>query len=154
MADTPTATIGQLPLANTPLGANDFFEVEQDGQSRRAPYSAFGGSTWLGPNLDNGWVNYGVTGYAVAAFAKAGERIRLRGAVKDGLLPAPGGSVVLTTLPAGYRPPFNKSFLCDSRTPAGDLIVASLEVKTDGRVVIYSGGNGYLSLDQIEYEAN
>lgn len=152
MAAGDTATIGQLPLANTPAGANDYFEIEQGGKSKRFPYSAIGGGTWLTPTLENFWVDYGVAGYSAAQYQKAGERVRMRGAVKDGTEPPAGDSVLLTTLPAGYRPPYNKSFLADCRTPAGDVFVASLEVKTDGRVVLYSAANGYLALDQIEFE--
>lgn len=147
-------TIGSLPLANTPLGPNDQLEIEQNGQGRRVSYSEIGGGSWLAPVLENGWVDYGVSGYADAAYQRAGQRVRMRGAVKDGSVPAPGDGVVITILPAGYRPPFNKSFLMDCRTTNGDVILASSEVKTDGRLVLYSGANGYLALDQIEFEVN
>ncbi|MGB8507691.1 MAG: hypothetical protein WCD76_04745 [Pyrinomonadaceae bacterium] len=88
------------------------------------------------PTMQNGWVNYGA-GYQVAQYRKIGDRVEVRGFIKDGTL-----STVISNLPAGYWPPASLQF--PACTSSG---IAAIDVSgADGAIRIYGGATGYVGL--------
>jgi hypothetical protein len=92
----------------------------------------------VAPTFLNSWVNYGsprtTTGFAYAAGA-----IHIKGTIKDGTINLP-----IFTLPSGVRPSEDFVFVVPTSTGFG-----TVEVRTDGNVVLTSGGTGYVILDGI-----
>jgi hypothetical protein len=88
------------------------------------------------PTMQNGWVNY-ASGYQVAQYRKIGDRVEVRGFIKDGSL-----GTVISNLPAGYWPPASLQF--PACTSSG---IAAIDVSgADGAIRIYGGANGYVGL--------
>lgn len=98
---------------------------------------------WTAPTFLNSWVNYGAGGWSTAAYRKVGNRVYLRGLVKDGTL----GAAVFT-LPSGYRPTAGLHFgvICSDTTVPGKA-----QVLADGSVVASTGANSHFSLDEISF---
>jgi len=97
------------------------------------------------PAFENAWTNFGgVSGFNTAGFRKVGNRVQLRGLVKDGL----ATDVPIFTLPIGYRPTI------------GRLMFAVLSNSAVGRVDVLTSGlvnpstptsNVFVSLDGISF---
>jgi hypothetical protein len=102
---------------------------------------------WIAPTLLNGWVNYGISGGALAAFIKDDMGfVHLKGLIKDGTTTA---GTTIFTLPVGYRPLSSLYFLVADSNGFARLFVAS-----NGVIAIEADANNtYLSLDQITFRA-
>ena len=93
------------------------------------------------PAFQNSWTNYIPGAYATAAFFRdARGFVHVKGVIKSGT------GVNVFTLPAGYRPATTHLFPVITDTGAGYVAVDS-----DGTVRQGSGGNGYASLEPIEF---
>jgi hypothetical protein len=91
----------------------------------------------------NAWVNYGAPFTDAGFFKDHRGIVYLKGLVKNGVV----GNTVFN-LPVGCRPTTTELFPSISDTGVGRVDVAS-----DGRVVIVSGGNTYHSLSGIFFRA-
>jgi hypothetical protein len=112
----------------------------------------------------NSWVNYGST-YAGAQFRLVGDVVQLRGLIKSGTVNANA-----FILPVGYRPPYEHIFAAvsaalpawvsgaasagtahthSSTTPGA--VAGRLNVSPSGAVVPSVIGNGYVSLDNVQF---
>jgi hypothetical protein len=102
---------------------------------------------WIAPTLLNAWVNtagsFEVAGYRIN---ELGE-VQLRGLVGSGTV----GSIILV-LPAGYRPLKTRPFIAESYNGTSEVL-ARIDVKNDGTVVLNAGGTSWLSLEQIRFTA-
>lgn len=100
------------------------------------------------PALGTGWANYG-SGFAPIGFRKFPDgRVKLRGLT----MLSSGTSMLIFTLPAGYRPPVPVLATGDSSfEPAASTV--DLRVEVDGRVTISALSVGqWVSLDCIEFD--
>lgn len=96
------------------------------------------------PTLQNLWVDYDTTLGSQAEYYKDSfGLVRLQGLIKSGTTTA---NTLLFTLPTGYRPKIDRFFAVATNTGFGVVTVG-----LDGTVRIQSGGNGYLSLDNISF---
>lgn len=98
------------------------------------------------PAFENSWVNFDTT--RKARFYKDPlDVVHLSGFVKSGAVGA-----AIFTLPSGYYPSYVDATFQDVRIPVvsngtfGDLLV-----KYDGKVVLQSGSNLWVSLDGISF---
>lgn len=98
-------------------------------------------SGWITPALLNGWANYGLDNHAVAGYRKEGKHVTIKGLVMNGT----SGSAIFN-LPAGFRP--SEILIFCAMTNDG---VARIDVRPDGDVISYYGGNNFQSLSQISY---
>ncbi len=114
--------------------------------------SLVGAEPWIAPSLSNNWANYG------APFGDAGYFIDPEGIVHlKGLVKCATGTPVATvlfTLPVGYRPAYEATYLQGSSWAATGEAATRLNVKTNGDVqataVVGSATPGlctFLSLD-------
>lgn len=95
--------------------------------------------------LLNGWVSYDSTAWEEASYIKEGNGIvHLAGLIKNGTA-TPG--TVLFQLPEPYRPQKARKF----RVATSSTGVSEIEVQPDGDVVLNSGTNTYVSLNDISY---
>lgn len=101
-------------------------------------------TTWTAPTLTNSWVNYGGS-ESTAGYRKIGDRVELRGLIKDGTLAA-----AAFTLPTGFRPPNNVHFPAHCRG-GGVYKHGYVYITTAGAVVPYMDGNQEFSLDNISF---
>lgn len=120
---------GALYTADIDMGGNDLIDI-----------GTLGGA-WTGFSFGTGWASYGGA-YATGAYKKAGDLVVLRGLVKR----TSGSGITIATLPVGYRP---SAYAL--RSVASDTGYAEIEVRTDGTVVLRSGGTTYLQLDGIVF---
>lgn len=96
-------------------------------------------TTWTAPTLLNSWVNYDSPTQQIAGYQKIGDRVYLRGLVKNGTV-AEGTPIF--TLPAGFRPP---SFTVRIAIPANGAF-AWLAITVDGYVSLGGGSNAWVDL--------
>lgn len=108
---------------------------------------------WTAPTLLNSWVDYDTTNFAATGWTEDHQNfVHLRGLLKDGT--ATSGTV-LFALPSGARPAKRLLFPCVSATTPGTTWAnCRVDVNPDGNVTIVNGGNVFLSLDGIEFEAD
>src|SRR5689334_2044880 len=71
--------------------------------------------------FENSWTNYG-SGFEEASFAKEGQRVYIRGAVKNATA---GSTTVIFTLPAGYRPAKTRGFTRRANTGQAGITIDS-----------------------------
>lgn len=98
--------------------------------------------TWTAlPTLQNGWVNYGNgTDYPLAQYTKASDKVvTLRGVIKSGTT---GHDILLTTLPAGYRPPERQLFVVVANDAYGRI-----DIDSDGKVYLEQVSSTWTSLN-------
>lgn len=89
------------------------------------------------PAFENSWINFG-TSDEVAAFCKDGfDRVWIKGKVKTG---TPSSTVF--TLPENYRPSVKQSLA----SVANGVVVAQIDIDTDGTVDVISGSSTWTSL--------
>ncbi|MEZ4382396.1 MAG: hypothetical protein R3A79_13680 [Nannocystaceae bacterium] len=98
---------------------------------------------WTGAPLTQGWVNYG-GGYNEAAYYRDRQgRVHLRGLVRSGVV---GGNATIFVLPNGYRTQARELRVVQTVDRVGRV-----DITTDGRVIPYNVGNGWVSLDGISF---
>ena len=102
----------------------------------------------LGPNLQNGWVNYGDGFAPISMYKDLKGVVHLRGLIKNGLNQQ---NTVIVNLPAGYRPVHGHQIYA---VPNGVNTAGRIDVETDGDVVFRGISNAYISLDQISFKTN
>lgn len=106
-----------------------------------------GANWWIAPTLGSGWVNFG-SGYAGAGyFRDSNGFVHLQGLIKSGT----GAPNVIFNLPAGYRP-LNDLLLVSVSNTSSDLL-GTIKITSTGDVTETSGGNSYLSLNNISFLA-
>lgn len=76
-------------------------------------------TAWIAPTFTNSWVNYG-SGEQIAQYRKAGDKVEIRGSIKNGTNGTPA-----FTLPVGFRPAAIRRFAVDSNGGYGRVIVGS-----------------------------
>jgi hypothetical protein len=98
-----------------------------------------------GPNLLNGWVNYG-PGHQLASYSLVDEGVYLCGLLKHSAYPM---GKTLYTLPAGHRPAAREAFV----TAGNGGAYARVDVLPDGQVqlIATTPTAGYLSLANIHF---
>jgi hypothetical protein len=101
-------------------------------------------SPWMPLTLVNGWVNVG-TVYDTAQYRlnSFGE-VELKGLIKSGTTTT---GTIIATLPVGYRPPLTRSYLITAISATIDT--GRIFIKSNGDIVIQSGGNLTLSFDDV-----
>jgi hypothetical protein len=101
------------------------------------------------PAFLNSWVNFG-SGFASAAFRKDPlGRVHLRGLVKSGTIGA-----AIFQLPVGYRPAnvTGSGAVVDVGKSGG--VSGDLRVDPTGLVTLFTGENGYVSLDGLSFDTD
>jgi hypothetical protein len=94
------------------------------------------------PAFENGWTNYLPGSYATAAYYKdARGTVHLKGLIRSG-----SATSHVFQLPDGYRPGVSHIYAGTSDSGA-----AYVGVDSDGTVREGTGGQGYLSLESIEF---
>lgn len=100
-------------------------------------------------SLSNSWVAFGGDFITPGYYKRAGS-VYLQGLIRSGTFV---GSVLLCTMPVGYRPAGRKVFAVPNATAMARVdIFANGEVKLEGSVVGTSN-NTWLSLDPLSYVA-
>lgn len=103
--------------------------------------AAAGAVAWIAaPAFSNSWVNFGGA-YQTAQYRKVGDRVELRGTVKNGT-----ALTTIFTLPSGFRPPASQIFPCVSSALFGAITITSA-----GAVTQSVGSNTSVSLDGIAF---
>lgn len=106
------------------------------------PALAFPPPALIAPSLLNSWANFGGSAQ-VAGYLKDAGYVHLTGVVKDGTA-TPG--TVIFTLPSGYRPAAEETFVVASNGAYGECVIQS-----DGDVTINAGSNTSFSLCGIAF---
>lgn len=102
----------------------------------------------LGPNLQNGWVNYGDGFAPIAMYKDLKGVVHMQGLIKNGLNQQ---NTVIVNLPAGYRPVNGHQIYA---VPNGNNTAGRIDVETDGDVIFRGITNTFISLDQISFKTN
>ncbi|RRJ62710.1 hypothetical protein EHV15_06960 [Paenibacillus oralis] len=98
---------------------------------------------WIAPTLLSAWVNYDTGYFSQAGYYKEGDRVWLKGLVKDGILNAP-----IFKLPSGHRP---KGILLFS-VVGGNNDFARVDIDFNGNVFVsYASSLAYISLNGISF---
>lgn len=102
---------------------------------------------WTSLPLQNGWVWYSSAGiFSTPAYIKAADGIvSLKGLIMSGTTTA---GTTIATLPAGYRPSSRLIFEVVNNSAA-----SRVDVYPTGQVIIQTGGNVWLALDNISFVA-
>jgi hypothetical protein len=101
--------------------------------------------SWINLTLQNSWLNYG------ASYGKARYRtnnngeVEIKGSIKSGTTTV---GTTIATLPSGYRPPSDMTFVVVSSTGASDVL-SRVTIRTNGIIEYQSGSNVMFSLDSI-----
>jgi hypothetical protein len=106
--------------------------------------AVLGAPVWTSATLLNSWLDYGGSN-PTPGYTKLNGVVYLRGTVKSGTTTA---GTTIFTLPAGYRPAYNRNFAVVSNGAFGFVNVAA-----SGDVQINVGSNVYLTLDNISFPA-
>ncbi|TQK53835.1 hypothetical protein FB479_10848 [Brevibacillus sp. AG162] len=150
---TSTALEASIQYATSDKSVlNEVVQQASDNETRlsvvETTYARKQQGQWIAPVLLNGWVNYGA-GYSSAGYFKDDFGIvHLRGMIKGGTV---GGTVPAFKLPAGYRPNVSHYFSASSYN--GTIVFSSIEVGSNGYIVVSTGGNSWLSMDGITFRA-
>ncbi len=91
---------------------------------------------WVAPTLLNSWVNYATSSQA-AEYRRVGDRVEVRGFIKNGTVPA-----AVFTLPEGFRPPNELTFATAATAAYGQITVAA-----SGSVSVVVGTNTYVAIN-------
>lgn len=112
-----------------------------------AQFINFNPPTWTEVTaFENSWVNYGSTNQTAGYVKDAFGFVHIKGCVKNGS----GIPTVIFTLPAGYRPTSNESFVVETTGSA----LGACFVQTNGTVIAsYGGGTSYFWLSGITFYA-
>ncbi len=113
------------------------------GASSQVTSSQVSSPLWTTCPLQNGWENYG-SPYGNAEYTLTSAKVLvMRGLIRNGTTTA---GTTLCNLAEGSRPEKAGFFLVASNGVPGRI-----DVNPNGNVTIFSGGTGYLSLDQIKF---
>jgi hypothetical protein len=107
-------------------------------------FEVFVATPWINATLENAWVTYS-TGFDVAQYRMLGDKVELRGLIKNGTATA-----TMLTLPVGYRPLKDQIFICWSNTGFARVDVAAVG---SVRVAAYGtgGSNVFVSLANLSF---
>ena len=141
-------------MRNPPLPHKDIVDrvrTIQAVQRRAANPIAY--TAWTDPeSFSNGWGHFdtGQTTYPHASYMKASDgTVLLRGVIQGG---TSGASVVVFTLPEGFRPAYRAAFCCSCGSLGAQF--ARIDVNPDGSVIAVSvPATGFLSLDNVRFVA-
>lgn len=126
--------------AGVALVTGEARHVRHDGESA---YGLEGSPTpWTALTLAGTWVNFAGT-TQVAQYRKVGDRVELRGTVKNGTIPG-----TLWTLPTDFRPPADIALPVVSNGAASGVV--SVTAST-GVVRIEAGSNVSVNLDSVRF---
>ena len=100
---------------------------------------------WRDVELQNSWVELGTVHNKPQFYKTSRGLVSLRGIIKSGTT---ASNTVLFVLPEGYRAENKNIYPVLSDTGLGRV-----DIMPNGEVRIFSGGNGYFSLDGIEFYA-
>jgi Tfp pilus assembly protein PilE len=139
---SPSQTNATYPGAGLQYksGSNTYYSIES------MFYNSYTGwNTITTPTPTTNWVHYTSGGiFPTPGYIKAADGIvSLKGLITGGTTTA--GSVI-TTLPAGYRPSARLVF-----EVANNGAVGRIDILSNGQVLIMTGGNVWLSLDNIHF---
>ncbi|MCK9273006.1 hypothetical protein M0P65_05660 [Candidatus Gracilibacteria bacterium] len=123
---------------NKMVGSLDYLKNEVDGIKTA--------ETWKTSILLNGWVNYGGVASTAGYYKDGLGIVHLKGLVKNGTI-----LQNIFVLPIGYRPLEQLIYSTDSST--GTYVIGRVDVKTDGSIYPYTGGNSWFSLDGLSFRA-
>ena len=99
-------------------------------------------TAWVAPALLNGWVNAGGA-LQVAQYRKIGDRVFVRGQVKNG-----GNNTPAFTLPAGFRPPATHYF---PALVAGGVAGGFVTLTVDGNLTITTPTTAQVGFDVVSF---
>ena len=117
-------------LGSDPSGAAASLTARLDGELQP--------TAWTAVTFQNSWVNYGAP-YGNCMYRKVGDRVFLRGIMKNGTVGA-----AAFTLPVGFRPPAQVQ-----HQAAGT--VQYVDIATDGVVTPSTGTNPSVVLDGCQF---
>ena len=105
--------------------------------------------------LANGWVNYVDGGLQTAFYLRDSLGwVEVGGLIKSGTM---GSAVTVGNLPAGFRPPANRGFVCSVRYTSGGNTEQRMNVLPTGEIKIdfppAGATNDFLFLDGIRFLA-
>jgi prepilin-type N-terminal cleavage/methylation domain-containing protein len=150
---SPKLIIGMRAGCNGYTGINIEAVIETRGNclgsslyTQTMYYPNAAGASWSAMSLDNGWIPHGVGSNASPEYTKASDGIvTLKGLIKSGSTSA---GVILTTLPAGYRPGATTTFasICDE-------VDCRIDVEANGNVRGRGVSAGWTSLSGINFVA-
>jgi hypothetical protein len=104
---------------------------------------------WISVTFTNSWTNFDTASFNAAGYTiDAYGRVTLRGLIRSGTINSPA-----FTLQAGYRPPKMVMFPC-ATSSNNTSVLGELRIGTDGAVTVVSGGNGYVSLEGMNFNIN
>jgi hypothetical protein len=109
---------------------------------KRYSTGALSGPKWNAPTLLNSWVNFGAP-YQTSGYRMRGAEVLLRGMIKSGTVPA-----VAFSLPTGFRPGSDESFIVRAGNTFGVVTVTSA-----GDVTVEIGSNANVSLETVRFTA-
>ncbi len=105
------------------------------------------------PAFQNTWVNFGGANSTAAFRADSNGYVHLKGTVKHGSTATTGYTVVFT-LPAGYRPLENSTFIVKSGVAATSVGFTYCQVSSTGQISIYTtAANQDNTLDGVTFLA-
>ena len=138
---TTTSGIGIDPssgIVAKGVGTNGYLSLQ-------SMYYSAGSGSWTNLSLQNGWIAYG--GFSSPQYTKGSDNIvKLKGLIKGG---ATGNGVVVTNLPAGYRPK-ERTLLAGLCNPQ---VWCRTDVLPNGNVELHLSNSGWTSLDNITFLA-
>lgn len=105
----------------------------------------YGDQFFTAVTFTNSWSNFGGT-FASAGFRKVASRVVLRGLIKPGSL-----STAAFTLPAGYRPPQDRTFFVFSGS-IGSPAVGVVVITASSGAVTPTAGATVISLENIAFD--
>ncbi|MCY1358760.1 hypothetical protein D9M69_453020 [compost metagenome] len=120
------------------VGTNGYLSIQ-------SMYYSTGSGTWLNLGLQNSWIAYG--GFSSPQYTKGSDNIvRLKGLIKGG---STTNGVVVTNLPAGYRPKERVllAALCNPQ------VYCRIDVLPNGNVELYLSNSSWTSLDNVIFLA-
>lgn len=136
------------------LPAGIAYPSSADPNVRRLAYALLGGLSsiepWQAPEFKNSWTHYNAATHMPAAYMKDPFGfVHLRGLVKRTV--AGFTSIVMFTLPDGYRPVLSSNF-----PVVGNSKFARLEIYSNGDVAIVAADSatpeGFVSLDGVTFD--
>lgn len=138
----------------TPTAGQSFFKTDENrlyvySGAAWVGYALKQQENWIAPTLLNAWVNL-AAGTNVAGYYKDSLGVvHLKGMIKSGTV-----GQVLFILPVGYRPSAMMVFTVLSHNGSAD-IYTRMEILATGEIQFSSatGGNNYLSLENIHFRA-
>lgn len=152
----PSVAASKMSCSTAPASASDVvnkaaLDAAIAGVSSSAPAPttpAVSDSGWVAPTMIGTWVNNGNTALqnqAPAGYRKIGNRVQLRGLIKN---PNATGAISanLFRLPAGFYPGRQVILLANNYDKP-----VSIKIQTDGYVYVIAADPTWLSLDNVSF---